>query len=180
MQGSGQQAIESVAESGDHEDGQRPQISPLDQMDHDEGNKNHAQQRELVGRREELREPHARSFAVCEGERPSASEAASWSGRRGFGASATEGSSPVFATKRCDREGRLPSGESSSTRSMRCMGKKTTAGVKGSPFFTSNVRSSKEASSAPLRLRPSPSRERIIPQNFSRGLLRVTMTTAPG
>src|SRR5258708_22521394 len=63
---------------------------------------------------------------------------------------------------------------------MRCMGKKTTAGVKGSPLFTIKIRSSNEASSAPLRLRPSEARARIIPQNFSRGLHRVTKTSAPG
>ena len=63
---------------------------------------------------------------------------------------------------------------------MRCIGKNTTAGVKGSPSFTITVRSSKEASSAPLRLRPSGARARIIPQNFSRGLHKVTITTAPG
>src|SRR5436305_1126197 len=63
---------------------------------------------------------------------------------------------------------------------MRCMGKNTTAGVKGSPSRTMIARSSKEASSAPLMLSPSPARASIMPQNFSRGLHNVTMTMAPG
>src|SRR5579864_2447817 len=63
---------------------------------------------------------------------------------------------------------------------MRCIGKKTTAGVNGSPSLTITARSSKEASSAPLRLKPSGRSARIMPQNFSRGLHRVAITNAPG
>src|SRR5947209_6892653 len=60
------------------------------------------------------------------------------------------------------------------------MGKKTTAGVNGSPSRTITVRSSNEASSAPVKLRPSGASARIIPQNFSLGLERVAITKAPG
>src|ERR1700739_4313372 len=63
---------------------------------------------------------------------------------------------------------------------MRCMGENMTAGGKGSPSRTITVRSSNEANSAPLKLSPSAARARIIPQNFSRGLHNVAITTAPG
>src|SRR5580700_6185934 len=138
-------------------------------MNHNERNENHPQKSELVGSGEDLRKLHALSLAGC--------GVASLGSPRG--ARAPDGSSPVLARKRWERDGRLPSGRSSSTRSMRCIGKKTTAGVKGSPSLTIKVRSSKEANSAPLRLRPSGARARIIPQNFSRGLLRVAITSAP-
>src|SRR5450755_796816 len=161
-----QQAVESVAETGNHENSERPEISPFDQMDHNERNENHSQQGQLVGRGEDLGKLHAGSFEA--GDEETASD------------NTADGSSPVLAKKRCEREGRLPSGRSSSTRSMRCMGKNTTAGVKGSPSRTITARSSKEASSAPLRLRPSAARARIIPQNFSRGLHKVAITSAPG
>lgn len=65
-------------------------------------------------------------------------------------------------------------------RSIRCIGKKTTAEVKGSPSRTITVRSSNEASSTPLMLSPAGARARIIPQNFSRGLESVAITSAPG
>src|SRR5208283_362907 len=162
MKRTGQQSVQPIAETGNHEHDQRPEITAFHQVNDDEGNKDHSQQSELVGRRKDLGEPHAGSLGAREG------------------ASAPSGCSPVLAKKRCESDGRFPSGKSSSTRSMRCMGKKTTAGVKGSPSFTITVRSSKEASSAPLRLRPSGARARIIPQNFSRGLHKVTMTSAPG
>ena len=90
------------------------------------------------------------------------------------------GSDPVLAEKRCASEGRFPSGRSSSTRSIRCMGKKTIAGLNDSPFFTITTRSSKEANSMPLRLSPSGDSERIMPQNLSRGLPSVTTTRHPG
>ena len=90
------------------------------------------------------------------------------------------GSEPVLAEKRCASEGRFPSGRSSSTRSIRCMGKKTIAGLNDSPSFTITTRSSKEANSMPLRLSPSGDSERIMPQNLSRGLPSVTTTRHPG
>lgn len=90
------------------------------------------------------------------------------------------GSDPVLAEKRCASEGRFPSGRSSSTRSIRCMGKKTTAGLNDSPSFTMSTRSSKDANSTPLRLSPSGDSERIMPQNLSRGLPSVTTTRHPG
>jgi len=96
------------------------------------------------------------------------------------GASAADGSSPVLAKKRWESEDRLPSGRSSTTRSIRCMGKKTTAGVNGSPSLAIAAISSNEASSTPLSRRPSGASARIIPQNFSRGLPRLTITSVPG
>jgi hypothetical protein len=90
------------------------------------------------------------------------------------------GSQPVLVEKRCESEGRFPSGRSSSTRSIRCMGKKTTAGLNDSPSFTISTRSSKDANSTPLRLSPSGDSERIMPQNLSRGLPSVTTTRHPG
>src|ERR1700726_4506462 len=103
-------------------------------MNHDEWNKNHPQQCELVGCGKDLREFHARPFGARDPElRPSS---LAFSGSTFDGASAAEGCKPVLAKKRCEREGRLPSGKSSSTRSMRCIGKNTTAGVKGSPSRT--------------------------------------------
>src|SRR4051812_13349500 len=137
-------------------------------MDHDEGNEDHPQQRELIGCGKDLGEFHAGSLGACNED-----------ALRPAGGSAAMGSRPVFARKRCESDGKLPSGGSRSTRSIRCMGKNTIAGVKGSPSRTMTVRSSKEASSAPLRLSPSGASARIIPQNFSRGLLKVTMTSAP-
>lgn len=89
------------------------------------------------------------------------------------------GSSPVLAEKRCESEGKFPSGTSSSIRSMRCIGKKTTAGLNDSPSFTISTRSSKEASSTPLMLRPSADSDKITPQNLSRGFPKVTTTIAP-
>src|SRR5246127_4937113 len=178
MKRPGQQAVQPIAEPGDHENHQRPKVVAIHQMDHDEWNKNHPQQGELVGGGKDLREFHARPLGtrapgVC-------SSSLAFSGSALDGASAAEGCNPVLAKKRCDSEGRFPSGKSSSTRSMRCMGKKTTAGVNGSPSRTITARSSKEASSAPLRLSPSGASARIIPQNFSRGLHRVAITRAPG
>ena len=61
MQLAGQQSIQPVAESGNHEEQKRPEITALHQFDHDKRNKNHPQQRELVGRGEDLRQLHAGS-----------------------------------------------------------------------------------------------------------------------
>ena len=58
MQGAGEEAVEAVAQSGENEQGQRPFEIVLDQIDHDEGQKDHAQQRELVGRGQDLPEVH--------------------------------------------------------------------------------------------------------------------------
>src|SRR5580704_508940 len=120
MQHTGQQAVQAIAESGNYEHYQCPKIAPLHQMNHDERNKNHPQQSELVGSGEELRRLHAPSFAACDLESSSLPLCCS----RLEGASTAEGSSPVLAKKRWESDGRLPSGRSSSTRSMRCMGKK--------------------------------------------------------
>src|SRR3954465_3687991 len=143
-------------------------------MNDDERNEDHAQQCELVRSGKDLRELHEGSleaFEVCAFLCPAPGA--------GFAISTVAGSKPVLLRKRCESDGKFPSGRSSSTRSMRCMGKKTTAGVNGSPSLTITVRSSKEANSAPLKLSPSAARARIIPQNFSRGLDNVAMTIAP-
>src|ERR1700683_2898837 len=42
VQSPGQQSVKAVTEARDHENNQRPEIVALDQMDHDEGNENHA------------------------------------------------------------------------------------------------------------------------------------------
>src|SRR5580658_29772 len=68
MQRAGQQAIQAVAESGDHENDQRPEITALHQMNHDERNENHPQQRELIGSGEDVGELHARSSEACGAE----------------------------------------------------------------------------------------------------------------
>src|SRR5580765_3910191 len=167
MQAASQQAVESIAETGDDKKNKRPEIVPIDQMDDDERNKDHPQEGQLIGSSEDVRELHAGSLEGIGIE----------SAR---GARATEGSRPVLEKKRCDSEGKVPSARSSSTRSMRCIGKKTTAGVNGSPSRTITARSSNDASSAPLRLSPSGASTRIIPQNFSLGLHKVAMTSAPG
>ena len=54
MQGAGEQAVEAVAQSGENEQRQRPFEIVLDQIDDDEGQENHAQQRELIGRGQDL------------------------------------------------------------------------------------------------------------------------------
>src|ERR1700727_2568955 len=176
MKRASQQTVEAIAKAGNDEVNQSPQITAIDKVNHDERNQNHPQQRQLIRSRKNLREPHTGSFVDCGWETSWGSLPAVF----GVGARAMEGSSPVFVRNRWERGGSPPSGRSSSTRSIRCMGKKTTAGVNGSPSLTITVRSSNDASAAPLKLRPSGASARIIPQNFSRGLLRVAITRAPG
>jgi hypothetical protein len=86
---------------------------------------------------------------------------------------------PVRERNRWDKEGILPDGESSSTRSTRCIGIKRDAAASGSPLINMFVASSKDASSIPHKLSPAGSSANTLPQNFSRGLLSVTSTTAP-
>src|SRR5271167_3762821 len=142
----------------------------FDEIDDDEGQKDHPQQRELIRSGENL--PKVHRF-------DSPPDLSPWLPRNSLTRSGA-GSRPVFSAKRWARESRLPSGRSSSMRSMRCMGKKTTPEVKGSPFLTCEARSSKEETSTPRRLRPSAARLRIAPQNFSRGFVNVAITSAPG
>ena len=54
MQRAGEQAVEAVAQSGKNEQRQRPLEILLDQIDDDERQENHPQQRELVGRGQNL------------------------------------------------------------------------------------------------------------------------------
>src|SRR5271157_4005997 len=170
MEPAREQAIQAITQSGKNEQHQRPFEIVLDQIDDDEGQENHAQQRELVGRGQDLPEVH-RSFSP-----PACPRALSRNSLTRSGA----GSWPVFWAKRWASERMFPSGRSSSIRSTRCMGKKTTPEVKGSPLLTCEARSSKDATSTPRRLRPSPARWRIAPQNFSRGFANVAITSAPG
>src|SRR5208337_2431741 len=170
MQPAGQQAVESVAQPGQNEQRQRPFEIVLDQIDDDERQENHPQHRELVGRGQNLPEVH-RSFSP---PAPLATLPRNSLTRRGAG------SSPVFCAKRWASERRFPSGRSNSIRSTRCMGKKTTPEVKGSPLLICEARSSKDATSTPRMLTPSPERWRIAPQNFSRGLPNVAITSTPG
>src|SRR5262249_55385490 len=145
---------------------QRSAVVAIDQADHDEGQEQHAQQRELIRGAQKLRELHPR---------PRAARTSGESERN-----MVAGSRPVLAVKRWESEGMLPSGRSSSMRSTRCMGKKTTPSEKGSPSFTRTTRSSNEANSMPRRLSPSALSAKIAPQNFSRGLARVATTIVPG
>src|SRR5215472_6650416 len=162
MESAGEQSIKSVTHSSQHKQAQRQQIVAIDQPDQDEGQEQHAEHRELVWCSEQLRDLHARS---CVASRL---------------VSKLAGSSPVFAVKRCEREGMLPSGRSSSMRSSRCMGKNTTPREKASPSLTRATRSSNDASSMPRKLKPSALNARIAPQNFSRGFESVTTTIVPG
>src|SRR4029077_8607889 len=54
VQLAGQQAIQAVAESSDHEENQGPAITAVDQFVHDNRNENHPQQRKLVRRGKDL------------------------------------------------------------------------------------------------------------------------------
>src|ERR1700747_3348644 len=160
MQCARQEAVEAVAHSGENEQRERPFEIVLDHIDDDERQDNHPQQRELVGGGQDLPEVHrCLSPPALAPTLPRSSLTRS-----------DAGSCPVFCAKRWASERMFPSGRSSSIRSTRCMGKKTTPEVKGSPFLICEARLSKEAISTPRRLRPSLDRWRIAPQNFSRGL----------
>src|SRR5206468_4792784 len=132
------------------------------EIDDDERQKHHSQQRELVRSSQQLGELHWRSSAA-------------W-----WRANTASGSSPVLVAKRWESEEILPSGRSSSIRSMRCVGKKTTPGEICSPSFTIETRSSNEANSMPHRDTPSGLSESIAPQNFARGLPSVSRTMVRG
>src|SRR2546430_15005418 len=131
-------------------------------IDNNERQKHHAQERELVRSSEQLGELHC------------------WSSVIRWRENTETGSRPVLAAKRWESEGILPSGRSSSIRSIRCVGKKTTPGETCSPSFTIETRSSNEASSIPHRDTPSGLSESNTPQNFSRGLPSVSTTIVRG
>src|ERR1700692_4690923 len=179
MQLARQQPIESITETGDHEKNERPKIAALDQFNHNKRNENHAQQGELVRRSEDFRQFHAGSSSAGSAAHEAVAGGCFSPLASGMHRIAT-GSRPVFAENRCESEGRFPSGRSSSMRSIRCIGKKTTAGVNDSPSFTITTKSSKDASSIPLMLSPSGASARIMPQNLSRGFPSVVTTIAPG
>src|SRR5437660_9197557 len=132
------------------------------EIDDDERQKHHSQQRELVRSSQQLGELHWRSSAA-------------W-----WRANTATGCRPGLLAKRWESEEILPSGRSSSIRSMRCVGKKTTPGETCSPSFTIETRSSNEASSIPHRDTPSGLSESNTPQNFSRGLPSVSTTMVRG
>src|SRR5581483_8148943 len=54
FQGARQQAIQPIAETRNYEQDQRPLVVPVELIDHDERQKHHPQQRELVWSRQEL------------------------------------------------------------------------------------------------------------------------------
>ena len=58
MEFAGEQAVESVAEAGENEKRQRPLEIVLDYVDDDEGQEDHAQQGELIGRGQDLAQIH--------------------------------------------------------------------------------------------------------------------------
>jgi hypothetical protein len=58
MELAGQQAVESVAEARENEKRQRPFEIVLHYVDDDEGQEDHAQQRELIGRGQDLAQVH--------------------------------------------------------------------------------------------------------------------------
>ena len=132
------------------------------EIDNNERQKHHAQERELVRSSEQLGELHC------------------WSSVIRWRENTETGSKPVLAAKRWESEGIFPSGKSSSIRSIRCVGKKTTPGETCSPSFTIETKSSNEANSMPQRDTPSGLSESIAPQNFSRGLPSVSSTMVPG
>src|ERR1700722_251041 len=153
----------------------------FDQMDHDEGNENHAQQRELVGSGEDLGKLHevrpaiwAAAFIAPRALFISTSRLID-GGKNQFAACR-----PVVTKRRSDNDGTAPLCMSSSMRSTRCMGKKTTAGVQDSPSRTMAARSSKDARSTPQRLKPAGAVVRTMPQNFAFGLLKLTTASVPG
>src|ERR1700722_17222416 len=179
MQLARQQPIQPITETGDHKKRERPKIAALHQLDHNKRNENHPQQGELVRRSEDLRQFHAGSSSAGSAAHEEVAEGFFSPLASGTPRIAT-GSSPVLAANRCESEGRFPSGRSSSIRSIRCIGKNTTAGVNDSPSFTITTKSSKDASSIPLMLSPSGASARIMPQNLSRGFPSVVTTIAPG
>src|SRR5262249_20333848 len=88
-------------------------------------------------------------------------------------------STPVWARKCSDREGSSWLCRSSSIFCTRCMGKNTTLALAASPDFTSWVKSSSDCKSTPRTFTPAGSRDISTPQNFSRGLYKVTRTSCP-
>src|SRR5260370_1666754 len=135
MRGAGEEGVEAVAHSGENEQRQRPFEIVLNHIDDDERQEDHPQQRELVGRGQDLPEVH-RYFSP-----PALPAAVPVALPRNSLTRIGAGSCPVFSAKRWASERRSPSGRSSSIRSIRCMWKKTTAEGTGSPFLTSEVRS---------------------------------------
>src|SRR5436305_2231141 len=156
FQEAGQQSIQPVSDSSHNEEGQRPEIVIIQHRNHDKRNKDKAGQGEQVGSGTQLP------------DHPASSPNKLLTGLPDFAVncSASDGMSPLRA--------------SSSTRSMRCIGKNTALAPAGSPDLTSCANSSKERRSIPWRLTPACSSESTTPQNFSRGLLRVTSTVEPG
>lgn len=65
MKAAGEQAIEAIAEACDDKENEGPEEVSVDEMDDDERDEDHPQQRELIRSSEDLRELHAGSFAGC-------------------------------------------------------------------------------------------------------------------
>src|SRR5258705_4524182 len=109
MQLARQEAVEQIRQSGDDQKHQGLLVFVVDQAEHDEGDKHHAQQGELVRGSQNVRELQAPGPTVP----------------RSKGATST----PASVVKRWAREGSPLTEASISMRSTRCMGKKTTPGV---------------------------------------------------
>src|ERR1051326_4520011 len=155
LQYAGQEAVQSISDSGGHKDDQRPAIVLLLDCDYYKRNKDQAHQREQVGGGAELAQHYCCSWKYLPMSTPVL--AANWS--------ASEGSSPLRP--------------STSIRCTRCMGKNTTLGVADSPDFTICVKSSSDCKSTPRRLTPAGVSASTMPQNFSRGFCKVTSTSCP-
>src|SRR5882724_9336411 len=150
-----QQAIQAVTDAGGNKDGQGPVVMVAQHRNHGERNKDQAEQGEQVRRGAQLAD-------------------------HGWGSSKYLAMfTPVLATNWSAREGSSPFWPSASIRCTRCMGKKTRLAVADSPVFTSWVKSSSDCKSMPRRLTPAGLSDSIKPQNFSRGLVRVTRTICP-
>src|SRR5579864_198185 len=114
----GEQPVQAVADSGHNEQSQGPDEVVFQHRDHGERNKDQAQQGEQVGGGEQLR------------NHPSGP----WKNRLA--------DLPALAANCSASEGIPPFAASSSTRSTRCMGKKTALAEVVSPDFTSWAKSS--------------------------------------
>ena len=100
-------------------------------------------------------------------------------GRDGTDENARPGPVRSCSVKRWESEGDVPSGRSSSMRSMRCMGKKTTAGDDGLAVFDHGKQVVERGEFDSAQAQAFGGRARTAPQNFSRGLESVRITRAP-
>src|SRR5260370_24082672 len=119
MRGAGEEGVEAVAHSGENEQRQRPFEIVLNHIDDDERQEDHPQQRELVGRGQDLPEVH-RYFSP-----PALPAAVPVALPRNSLTRIRAGSCPVFSAKRWARRRGAPSGRSSSLLSIPWMAQQT-------------------------------------------------------